>query len=149
MAGTRIHHFKDFSIKRSGVEIELDMGTTEENFNRAQFELDSAVMTSMEKLMPMNTGSLIDRTKAESAALAGSGKVIAAVGPYGRFLYMGKVMVGERSKSAWAKKGEKKIVTANRLTFERAAARPKWFDYAKSQYGEMWVRVAKRAAGGK
>lgn len=149
MAQTRIHHFKDFSIKRSGIEIELDMSTTEENFNRAQFELDSSIMTSMEKFMPMDSSSLINRTKAESASLAGTGKVIAAVGPYGRFLYMGKVMVGERSKSAWAKKGEKKVVTANRLTFERAAAKPKWFEYAKSQNGEMWVRVAKRAAGGK
>ena len=149
MANKNIHHFENFSIVRSGIDLELDMSRIEKNFNKAQFELDSAIMTSMEPFMPMDKSSLISRTKAESAALAGTGKVIAAVPPYGRFLYGGKVMVGERSKSAWAKKEERKITTGKKLQYSSPSAKAHWFDAAKNKDGENWVKLVKKTAGGK
>ena len=40
--------------------------------------------------MPMQTGQFINVTKAMSAAVAGTGKVVAAAPPMGCFLYEGK-----------------------------------------------------------
>lgn len=148
MSRTRIHHFDGFSVKRSGIDIELDMDRVSDNFNRAQYKLDSAVMTSMEPFMPMDTGQFIDVTKAMSAAMAGTGKVVAAAPPEGRFLYEGKVMVGERSRSAWAKKAEKKVVTKFNLKYSRPGAKPHWFDKAKKKDGGSWVDLVKKTAGG-
>lgn len=142
----KIHKIKGFTILEEGVRIELNLDRLENNFNAAQFALDSAVMTSMEPLMPKDTGQFINVTKEMSAAMAGTGKVVAAAPPQGRFLYEGKVMVGVNSRSAWAKKGEKKVVTKNNLQYSRGG--PKWFDKAKEKDGDNWVDLVKKTAGG-
>ena len=98
--------------------------------------------------MPMNTGMFRNVTKAMSASLAGSGKVVAAAPPMGRFLYEGKVMVDEQTGSPWARPGAKKIVTDRDLTYSNPRATPHWFDTAKKNHGASWVKVAKRYAGG-
>lgn len=144
----KIHKFNGFTILEDGVRIELNLDRLENNFNRAQYALDSAVMTSMEPLMPMDTGQFINVTKEMSAAMAGTGKVVAAAPPQGRFLYEGKVMVGERSRSAWAKKGEKKVATKFNLKYSRPGAKPHWFDEAKKKDGDNWVDLVKETAGG-
>lgn len=149
---SRLVHFPDFSVKRAGLDITLDLSRIEGNFEDAQFALDSAIMTSMEPFMPMQDGTFINRTKAESAALAGTGKVVAAVPPSGRFLYAGNMMIGSRSRSAWAKKGEKKVVTGQKLQYTKTKnpqARAKWFDAAKKKDGDEWVSLVKEIAGGK
>lgn len=143
MARTRIHHFEGFSVKRAGIDIELDMSRVEENFNKAQYALDSAVMTSMVPFMPHRDGSFINRTRQESASVAGTGKVYAAVGPQGRYLYQGELMVDPITRSAWARKGAKKVLAGKRLK-----SKSKWFDSAKSADLESWKRVAKKNAGG-
>ena len=148
MAKTRIHHFDGFSVKKAGIDIKLDMSRIEGNFNKAQFALDSAVMTSMVPFMPHRDGSFINKTRAESASLAGTGEVVAAAAPEGRFLYGGKVMVDPVTKSAWARKGAKKILTTQSLKYSQPKARAKWFDAAKEQYCDSWVRVVKENAGG-
>ena len=144
----KIHKFNGFTILEDGVRIELNLDRLENNFNRAQYALDSAVMTSMEPLMPMDTGQFINVTKEMSAAMAGTGKVVAAAPPHGRFLYEGKVMVGERSRSAWARKAEKKVVTKFNLQYSRPGAKPHWFDEAKKKDGDNWVDLVKKTAGG-
>jgi len=141
---SKIHHLEDISIVRSGIEINVDMSRMEEKLNQAQAKLDSAVMTSMERFMPMDTSSLINMTKAASAALVGSGVVVAAAGPYGRFQYGGKVMIGIKSKSAYAKKDEKKTLTQKNLQYSRAGAKANWFDPAKRQDETKWVEVVKK-----
>lgn len=141
----KIHHFKGFSVIEDGVDIRVDMDRLEDNFNRAQYALDSAIMTSMEPLMPMETGQFISVTKGMSAAVAGTGQVVAAAPPYGRFLYEGQAMIGRYSKSAWAKKGEKKVLSGKSLTYTRGG--PKWFDKAKAKDGDNWVRIVKKEVG--
>ena len=148
MARTRIHHFEGFSIKRAGIDIKLDMSQVEGNFNKAQYALDSAVMTSMIPFMPRRDGSFINKTRAESAARAGTGEVVAAAGPEGRYLYRGKLMVDPVTKSAWARKGAKKVLTTQSLKYSSASARSNWFDHAKKRDLESWKRVTKRTAGG-
>ena len=151
MSRTRIHHFEGFSVKRAGLDIKLDMSRVENNFNKAQFALDSAVMTSMVPFMPMRDGSFINRTRAESAACAGSGEVVAAVAPEGRFLYGGKVMVDPATGSAWARKDAQKVLTTQSLKYSKVPhpkAQAHWFDAAKNADAESWVRTVKNIAGG-
>jgi hypothetical protein len=143
----KIHHFKNFSVVTDSVSIEVDMKRLEDNFNRAQFALDSAIMTSMEPFMPRRDGQFIAVTKGMSAALAGTGKVVAAAPPYGRFLYEGKVMIGEKSRSPWAKKGEKKVVTGRNLTYS-GGGQAHWFNAAKAADVAEWEELVKRIAGG-
>lgn len=147
----KIHHFKDISVVDSNLHLDIRMDRFSDQFNRAQYGLDSMVMTSMIRFMPMETGTFIKVTQGMSAALAGSGMVVAAVPPMGQFLYEGKTMVGERSRSAWAKRGEKKVLNGKNLQYSHHAhpnAQAHWFDAAKASDSKQWVKVTKKIAGG-
>lgn len=131
--------------------MEIGLGRFQGQYSKAQYELDSMVMTSMVPHMPMQTGTFINVTRGMSAAIAGSGKVVAAAPPMGRFLYEGKVMVGERTRSAFADKGEKKVVTEKPLQYSRHAnpgATDYWFDIAKEADEDIWIAKVKKLAGG-
>lgn len=147
MAG-KMFHFKDISVVDGDMRVKIDLSRFSRQFQEAQFWLDSQVMTDMVPFMPMQTATLINLTRAESAALAGTGRVCAAAGPYGRFQYMGKVMVDEETGSPWARPGAKKVVTGRSLKYSNPAAVPLWFDEAKRLHGESWVAGVKKRAGG-
>lgn len=132
----------------SDVELEVNLSRFERQYEKAQYALDSMVMTSMVPYMPHQTGTFINVTKAMSASLAGSGYVVAAAPPMGRFLYEGKVMVDPVKNSPWARPGAKKIVTDKDLKYSNPKATPHWFDTAKEKHGESWVRAVKKIAGG-
>lgn len=145
---SRTENFKGFSIVRADIKIKVSFARFEHQYRDAQFWLDSQIMTDMVPYMPMQTGTFINITRAQSAALAGSGEVVAAAPPYGRFLYEGKVMVDEVTGSPWARKGAKKIVTDRDLKFSNPKATPHWFDTAKEKHGKAWVKNVKKIAGG-
>lgn len=92
---SKIHHFKGFSIVDGDMKIKLNMDRFSRQYQEAQYLLDGMVMDSMIPFMPMIASNFINRTRAESTSLQGSGKVCAAAAPYGRFLYEGKGMVDE------------------------------------------------------
>ena len=138
----------NYKYSDKNVKMEVNLSRYEKQYEKAQFALDSMVMTSMEPYMPMNTGMFRNVTKAMSASLAGSGKVVAAAPPMGRFLYEGKVMVDEQTGSPWARPGAKKIVTDRDLTYSNPRATPHWFDTAKEKHGKSWVNTVKKIAGG-
>ena len=140
--------YNDGTIKG---KMKLDLSRFEGQYSKAQYELDSVVMTSMVPYMPMQKDTFINVTRGMSQAIAGSGKVVAAAPPMGRFLYEGKVMVGERTRSAFAAKGEKKVTTDRDLRFSRHAhpeVTDHWFETAKANHGNTWIRKTKRLAGG-
>lgn len=141
----------NYSSHGSGADIEMvvDLSRFEGQFEEAQFVLDSAVMTSMVPYMPHQTGTFINVTKAMSAAIAGSGTVVAASPPMGRFLYEGKVMVDPQTGSPWARPGAKKVVTDRNLKYSNPKAVPHWFEKAKERDGKSWVKAVKKVAGGK
>lgn len=163
MKNTRIdYHFTDGSL---AIDANIDLGRIERNIEKAQYFLDSQVMTDMVPYMPMQTGNFIQRTRAMSAAIAGSGKVVAAAPPMGRYLYMGKVMVdSETGKGPMRievspgeyifrfRKGAKLVATDRDLKFSKAAnpkVKKQWFDAAKRDHGKEWVKQVKQIAGGK
>lgn len=156
----KIHHFSEISVVSGDIRVNIKLDRFSEQFNRAQFELDSDVMTSMVRFMPMRDGTFINMTRAESAALAGSGEVMAAVPPSGRFLYEGKGMVDPETGSPWAKKGARKVLVSQyngkanakeNLQYSRHKNRnvqSHWFDAAKKADGGKWVATVKKTAGG-
>lgn len=143
-----MEHFKDISIVKGDIKVDISLDRFSKQFQEAQYWLDSQVMNDMVPFMPHNTGTFINVTRAQSAALAGSGVVIAAHAPMGRFLYMGKVMVDPETGSPWARKGAKKVVTEKPLNYSNPKAVPFWFDEAKRQHGQQWINGVKKRAGG-
>ena len=157
--GKAIYHYEKKG-KETDIVVDVDLSRFSRQFGKAQYQLDSAIMNSMVPFMPMISGSFIQVTREMSAAIAGSGYVVAAAPPFGRFLYEGKVMVSPVTGSTYARKGEKKVLVsqysgktaANEfLTYTKTAhpkAQAKWFDAAKEADGKEWVKNVKRTAGG-
>ena len=151
IAKVRYKYRKDDAGRDSTIELDVDLSRFEKQYEKAQYVLDNAVMTSMDPYMPKRTGVFVNVTKAMSAAIAGSGTVIAAAPPFGRFLYEGKVMVDPVTNSPWARPGAKKIVTDKDLEYDKnqnPKATDHWFDEAKKKHGKSWVRAVKKEAGG-
>lgn len=143
---------------KSGIfeyDLVLDLTRFGPQISRAQYELDSMVMADMVPLMPMQTGTFINVTKAMSAAYAGTGKVVAAAPPMGRFLYEGKTMVDEKTGSPWARKDARKVLVSQysgktnaqpNLTYTRGQSH--WFEEAKERKSKKWIAHVKKTAGG-
>lgn len=151
IAKVKYHYDKADAGRNANIELDVDLSRFEKQYGKAQYALDSAVMTSMQPYMPHQTGTFINVTKAMSAAIAGSGYVIAAAPPMGRFLYEGKVMVDPETGSPWARKGAKKIVTERPLMYGKGHnpnVTAHWFDTAKEKHGKSWVSMVKNIAGG-
>lgn len=156
----KLRYQYDYKDKNLVAEMDIRLDRFEEQYSKAQFMLDSMIMTDMVPYMPMDTGQFINVTKAMSASIAGSGKVVAAAPPFGRFLYNGLVMVDEATGSPYARKGAKKVLASEyggltaadkKLNFSKSAhpkATDHWFDAAKKEHGKQWTRIAKKTAGG-
>lgn len=141
-----IQHFKDISIVDGDIKINIDLSQYEERFKDAQYLLDGMIMNSMEPYMPKITGSFINLTRAQSAAIQGTGKVVAGAPPMGRFLYMGKVMVDPVTGSAWARYGAKKVVTEKDLNLKHGnpKATAQWFETAKRVDKNKWIKAVEK-----
>lgn len=159
MTMAKIHHFDSFSIVNGDVNIRVNLDPLSDRFNRAQYQLDSMIMTSMEPFMPFQDGTFINETKAVSASMAGTGWVCGGVPPQGRYLYEGKVMVDAETGKGPMKiskfgeetlrfrKGAKLKPTDRNLTYSNGR-QSHWFDAAKRADKSMWVRETKKIAGG-
>lgn len=133
--------------KQVTVDFEFDFANAENNVNRAQYLLDSQIMDDMVPFMPMRDGLFIATTRAMSQAIAGTGQVVAAAPPFGRFLYEGKVMVDPLTGSPWARKGAKKVVTDRPLKYSKGShpqAQARWFEAAKRKNMGDWTKLVDR-----
>lgn len=154
----RKRHLKGFSIVHADMKVHVNMNRINRNLDRAQFWLDNQIMEDMSPLMPMNEGNFINATKAKSRSLAGSGVVVAGIGPMGRYLYEGKVMVDKETGKGPRnipgvglrfRKGAKLVETNRPLTYSNPSARPEWFEVAKKKHVKEWVDGVKEKVGGK
>lgn len=133
------------------VHINVGLSRFGNQYEKAQYALDSAVMNSMIPFMPKQMGNFIQRTEMISASMAGTGIVCAAAPPSGRFLYEDVVMVDPETGSPWARKGVRKVVTDRALDYfrgENPDVTDHWFDAAKKEDLKDWVSLVKRVAGG-
>lgn len=145
---SKTFHFPGFSLVEGDIKVDVSLNRFEKQYQKAQYYLDNQIMNDMVLYMPHQDGTLVNLTRLQSAALAGTGRVVAAAPPQGRFLYEGKVMVDPVTGSPWARKGAKKVVTERPLTYSNPKATPHWFDTAKEAHGKAWVKGVKRIAGG-
>lgn len=152
----KTHSINNVKIdKKSGrvsVDLGIDFSKTENRVNKAQYRLDSQIMDDMVPFMPMRDGLFIATTRAMSQAMAGTGVVVAAAPPFGRFLYEGKVMVDPATGSPWARKGAKKVVTGRPLNYSKAPhpqAQAYWFDVAKKKNMPAWRKMVDKTISDK
>ena len=153
MAKPEIKRAKSVGSGSLSADIKIDLSRLDRNLKKAQYRLDGAVMQHMTARMPMQTGTFINVTMAKSAAVQGTGKVYAAAGPSGRFLYHGKGMVGTMSGSPYAKKGEEKVLVSEYGGVTNAKenldltksnnpnAVPHWFETTKEEFLDNWVDI--------
>ena len=114
---------------------------------RVQKYIDSEVLRLSEPYLPHDSGNL-EKTGRMSTEV-GSGEVNYTA-PYARYLYHGKVMVGEKSRSAWAKPNEKKVVTGKDISYQGGGKRGAyWFERMKADHKGDILRGAAEKAGGR
>ncbi len=112
-----------------------------ESCTRAESIVGQQVIKDTEPFVPALTGSLTIRTRLD-------GNKIIYPGPYARFLYYGKVMVGPQTGSTFAPKGGTKVLTNRDLVFSKAMhpqAQSHWFEASKAQNLDKWIRIAEKA----
>lgn len=103
-------------------------------FTKSQKYVDSEVIRLMIPYTPMDTGATYK--SATLGSKIGSGVIHQNV-PQGRFLYYGKLMVSSKTGSAWARYGEKKVVTDVPLKYSKdkhPRAGKMWFEVMKSNH---------------
>lgn len=93
-----------------------------EDKGRVQAFLDKTVAENLQKYVSRKSG--VQEKSIPTASKYGSGKVLINV-PYARFQAEGKVMIGVKSHSPWARRGEKKVVTNRDLTYHSERLRGK------------------------
>lgn len=151
---SEIHHFPAVSYVSDDFRIEISLDRFSKQFQLAQWWIGEQVLQGCRGFMPLSTGNLQQRSTTETkhlkeaSCVQSGGRRVVFPGPYARFLYMGKVMVGVESNSPFARKGERKVATDRPLTYSYPLATDHWFDAAKAQNGEYWVRSVKEMAGG-
>lgn len=91
-----------------------------EEQGKVQAFLDKTTAEYLQKYVSKKSG--VQEKSIPTASKYGSGKVIINV-PYAQFQAGGKVMIGIYSRSAWAKKGEKKVVINKELKYHNDSLR--------------------------
>ena len=117
--GFKAQHFEDYSIVKGNVKVKLNLKQYGEKLQKAQYDLDGQI-----------------------------GKVCAGAPPMGRFLYGGKVMIGETSKSPWAMEDETKVLTDRDLEYANPDATAQWFETAKKNHMDDWVKCVEDSLKG-
>jgi hypothetical protein len=136
-------HFKikatDILLKERGLQ---DMG-------HVQKFIDQECIRLMAPYTPYRQGIL--EKSATLGTKIGSGE-INQIAPYARYQYYGKLMVSAITGSAWARMGEKKVLTDKDLEYDKSAhplAGKMWFERMKADHKEEILEGARKVAGAK
>lgn len=117
--------FKNIKYKSDGFLVNVDMSRFNDQYEQAQKFLDSEVIRCSSPFVPMDTGALM--RSAITGTVIGSGEVVWDC-VYARKCYYGD--------------------DTNFRTDKHPNAQARWFEAAKAAYKDVWVRKAKRIAGG-
>ena len=129
----------DILLKERGLQ---DMGPV-------QKYIDSECIRLMAPYTPMRNGFLM--RSATLGTKIGSGE-INQIAPYARYQYYGKLMISSITGSAWARYGEKKVLTDKDLVHDKSRhpqAGPFWFERMKAEHKEEILNGARKVAGAK
>lgn len=111
-------------------------------FSLAQKYVDSECIERMVQYTPMRNGMLFKSAKL--GTVIGSGEIRYA-SPYARYQYYGKLMVSSITGSAFAARGESKVLTEKDLVYNKARhplAQRLWFETMKHNHKEQILRGA-------
>lgn len=149
--------FPKIEYDSGGVHVTLDLKVLEQRRTAAQQWLGDRVLEDSRSCMPILTGSLQQRSHTED-----NGKKVIFPGPYAGVMYRGKVMVDAMTGKGPRKiptgpgeyvlrfrKGAKLRPTDRPLTYSDPNAVPEWFEYAKNQYKDAWIKGVSEKMGGK
>lgn len=107
------------------------------------------VLEDCNRFCPSDQGLLADSSRTNSDIKAG---LLIWSTPYARYLYYGLLMVDSKTGSAWAHKGDKKVLTSTPLTYHkrfRSGTPCKlWCEKARETYNEEWRLVFENALRG-
>lgn len=109
--------------------------------DKARMLLKNEIVKDTDKFVPFRTGYL---KNSAIRSISSKDDAIIYKGPYARFLYYGKVMIGVITHRPWAKKGEIKKATNRNLTFSHPFACARWFEKSKSINLRKWLDIAKK-----
>lgn len=82
-----------YALVTDNIEVNITMEATAARIAKAHRHLQMMITDSMIPLMPHVTGDFQARTRGMNMAMLGTEYIYAGVGPMGRYLYHGKVMV--------------------------------------------------------
>lgn len=106
-----------FIIKNNSLKT-IYKGLGLEEKGKVQQFLGKTVADNLKKYVSFKSGV----QKKQTYSINGGEQVIINV-PYAQFQAGGKVMIGVHSHRAWAKKGEKKVLTSRNLTYHGGGLR--------------------------
>lgn len=148
-----LSHFEKFSVAHANFRAEVDLTRFGPSFMEAQRWLGSQILKDCKPYMPLLTGSMQQRSYATE-----DGTRVVFPGPYGRYQYMGVVMVNALTGKGPMlipnvgyryKQGTTLVATSRPLSYSNPTATPMWFDTAKQNHGAEWIEGAnKKAKGG-
>lgn len=113
-----------------------------DRFTTVQKFIDSECIRLMVPYTPMRNGILMKN--AVMGTTIGSGKVVYN-SPYARYQYYGKLMVSSVNGSAYARRGESKVLTNIDLKYDTSRhpkAQKMWFEAMKADKREQILRGA-------
>lgn len=145
---------KDMSIKAANGKLDLRFnknfaGARSEDFKKAQAFVDSECIRLMVPYTPMLSGVLMK--SATIGTKIGSGKIKQTT-PYARYQYYGFLMVSSVTGSAFANKGESKVLTSKPLSYNTVRhpqAGKLWFERMKADKKNAILRGAAQILGGR
>lgn len=149
--------FIRFSCSADGLHAVVDIQAFNARVREAQQWLGDRVLEDCKACMPLQTGSLQQRSHTEDV-----GERVVFPGPYARYLYYRKVMVDSATGKGPRKiptgpgeyvlrfrKGAKLIATNRALKYSDPQAVPEWFEHAKRKYEQLWIDGVNEIIGGK
>lgn len=128
-------------------KFDFDYGKCKKKYDnyskQARKILKNEVVKDTDKFVPFRQGNV---SQSAIRSISSDNDYIIYKGPYARFLYFGKVMVGIVTNRPWAKKGEIKKVTGRALTYGGAhpLACARWFEKSRSLNLKKWIALVKK-----
>jgi hypothetical protein len=138
---------KNVTITQGGASMKLVWGKSfavdrNHSFSDVQKFVDSESIRLMVPYTPMRNGIL--QKGAVLGTKIGSGEIHYNI-PYARYQYYGKLMVSSLTGSAFATRGESKVLTEKDLVYNKARhplAQRLWFETMKHNHKEQILRGA-------
>lgn len=79
----------DITMRTEYMTAHIRLSRFNPKFDEAQRWLDRAIMRKMTPVIPRDTGAFLGKIKAANKAKEGTGRIVTAVPPQGRYLYPG------------------------------------------------------------